>query len=73
MNDQARPLNPHYIRLSYTVAEVSAGANYGRWEFSVLVKNLVNDQKIRRCTLQTVNRGYTLVPRTIGTSAFLQM
>lgn len=66
--------DPDYLRPSYTVAGVTAGANYGRWEFSVFVKNLFNDQKIiQRPNLQTVNRGYTLVPRTIGISAFLQM
>jgi iron complex outermembrane receptor protein len=40
----------------------------------MFVKNLFNDQTIiQRPNLQTVNRGYTLVPRTIGISAFLQL
>ena len=66
--------DPDYVRPSYTVAGLTAGANYGHWEFSLFVKNLFNDQKIiQRPNLQTVNRGYTLVPRMIGISVFLQL
>ena len=66
--------DPDYVRPSYSVAGLTAGANYGHWEFSMFVKNLFNDQTIiQRPNLQTVNRGYTLVPRTIGISAFVQL
>ena len=66
--------DPDYLRPAYSVAGMTAGVNYGHWEFSMFVKNLLNDQTIiQRPNLQTVNRGYTLVPRTIGISAFLQL
>jgi hypothetical protein len=36
----------------------------------LFVKNLLDDQKIiQRANLQTVNRGYTLAPRTMGSLA----
>ena len=62
--------DPDYNRPAYAVAGITAGADYGDWEFSLFVQNLFNDQTIiQRPNLQTVNRGYTLVPRTIGLGA----
>lgn len=62
--------DPDYKRPAYAVAAITAGADYHAWEFSVFAKNVFNDQKIiQRPNLQTVNRGYTLTPRTIGVSA----
>lgn len=52
------------------IAGLNAGADFHDWEFTVFVKNAFNDQKIiQRPNLQTVNRGYTVTPRTIGLSA----
>ncbi len=62
--------DPDYNRPSYAVFGLTTGANYKDWEFSLFAKNVFNDQKvIQRPNLQTVNRGYTLTPRTIGASA----
>ena len=49
---------------------LNAGVDFDAWEFAVFAKNVLNDQKIiQRPNLQSVNRGYTLTPRTIGISA----
>jgi outer membrane receptor protein involved in Fe transport len=64
--------DPDYIRPSYEVVGLNAGVNYRAWELSLFAKNLFNAQEIiQRPNLQTVNRGYTLRPRTIGLSAFV--
>lgn len=66
--------DPDFNRPSYAVMAMTAGAAYRNWEFSLFAKNLLDDQKIiQRPNLQTVNRGYTLVPRTIGISAYLKL
>lgn len=63
-------LDPDYTRPSYAVFGLTAGADFQRWKVSLFVKNLFNLQKIiQRPNLQTVNRGYTLTPRTIGVAA----
>jgi outer membrane receptor protein involved in Fe transport len=61
--------DPDYDRPSYTVFDMTAGLAFAGWKCSLFGKNLFNDQKIiQRPNLQTVNRGYTLTPRTIGVS-----
>jgi len=61
--------DPDYNRPSYAVMGLSGGVNYGDWQVAVFARNVFNDQKIiQRPNLQTVNRGYTLTPRTIGLS-----
>lgn len=61
--------DPDYSRPSYAVLGLSGGVNYGDWQLSLFARNVFNDQKIiQRPNLQTVNRGYTLTPRTIGVS-----
>jgi len=62
--------DPDYNRPAYGAFGLNGGESYRDWRFSVFVKNLFNDQKIiQRPNLQTVNRGYTITPRTIGLSA----
>ena len=62
--------DPDYNRPAYSLLGMNAGVAYEAWEFALFAKNLLNDQKIiQRPNLQSVNRGYTLTPRTIGVSA----
>jgi iron complex outermembrane recepter protein len=62
--------DPDYNRPTYSLLSMNAGFDYEAWEFALFAKNLLDDQKIiQRPNLQSVNRGYTLTPRTIGASA----
>jgi iron complex outermembrane recepter protein len=62
--------DPDYSRPTYSLLSMNAGIDYEAWEFALFAKNALNDQKIiQRPNLQSVNRGYTLTPRTIGISA----
>ncbi len=62
--------DPDYNRPTYSLMGLNAGIDYAAWEFTLFAKNLLNDQIIiQRPNLQSVNRGYTLTPRTIGLSA----
>ncbi len=62
--------DPDYNRPTYSLLGLNAGVDYDKWEIAVFAKNVLNDQKfIQRPNLQSVNRGYTLTPRTIGLSA----
>jgi iron complex outermembrane receptor protein len=62
--------DPDYNRPTYSLLGLNAGVDYETWEIAVFAKNVLNDQKIiQRPNLQSVNRGYTLTPRTIGLSA----
>jgi iron complex outermembrane receptor protein len=62
--------DPDYDRPTYSLLGMNVGIDYEAWEFALFAKNLLNDQKIiQRPNLQSVNRGYTLTPRTIGVSA----
>ena len=61
--------DPDYNRPSYNLLGATAGLDVRSWEVAVFVKNVLNDQKIiEKPNLQSVNRGYTLVPRTVGLS-----
>ncbi len=65
--------DPDYVRPSYAVGGLNVGADYRDWEFSLFAKNLFNAQTIiQKPNLQSVNRGYTLTPRTIGVSAMVR-
>lgn len=65
--------DPDYNRPSYAVVALTAGAQFRDIELSLFAKNLLNEQAIiQRPNLQTVNRGYTLTPRTIGLSAMMR-
>jgi outer membrane receptor protein involved in Fe transport len=62
--------DPDYDRPTYSLLGLNAGVDYAAWEFALFAKNVLNDQKIvQRPNLQSVNRGYTLTPRTLGLSA----
>ena len=65
--------DPDYNRPSYAVFGLTGGLSYRDWRFSLFARNIFNDQKIiQRPNLQTVNRGYTLTPRTVGASVELE-
>jgi outer membrane receptor protein involved in Fe transport len=56
-----------YIRPAYTTADASAGANWGRWEVMLFVKNLTDNHTIiQRPSIQNVSEAYYLRPRTTG-------
>jgi iron complex outermembrane recepter protein len=66
-------MDPDYRRPAYNILGLTAGIDYDAWEFALFAKNLRNEQTIiQRPNLQSVNRGYTLTPRTIGISASLK-
>jgi iron complex outermembrane receptor protein len=66
-------MDPDYNRPTYDLMGLTAGIDYDAWEFSLFAKNVLNDQKIiQKPNLQSVNRGYTLTPRTMGVSASLK-
>ncbi len=59
--------NPDYDRPSYNLLGGSAGVNFGGWEVSLFVKNLLDANKIiQRPADNFVQEGYTPVPRIIG-------
>ncbi|MBS0365748.1 MAG: TonB-dependent receptor [Proteobacteria bacterium] len=65
--------DPDYRRPSYALMTLGTGVNYRALQVSLFARNVFNDQKIiQRPNLQTVNRGYTLTPRTIGLSVQYQ-
>ena len=56
-----------YRRPGYFTADVSAGFDYQRWEFSLFVKNAFNNHKIiQQPSIQSVSEALYLRPRTIG-------
>jgi len=59
-----------YIRPAYVTADASAGLSMDRWEFTLFVKNLTNNQRIiQQPSIQGVSEAYYLRPRTIGVTA----
>ena len=61
--------DPDYQRPSYNTVNLSVGANYNAWQFTVFAKNLFNNQKvIQRPNVEFVNEGYRLRPLTVGMS-----
>jgi iron complex outermembrane receptor protein len=62
--------NPDYQRPAYSTVDASTGLSWDKWELSLFVKNLANNQKIiQRPEVQgTANEAYRIVPRTFGIS-----
>jgi len=59
-----------YIRPAYFNADASTGVSFDRWEISLFVKNLTNNQRIiQQPSIQSVNEAFYLRPRTIGVTA----
>jgi outer membrane receptor protein involved in Fe transport len=56
-----------YDRAGYFKADASAGLSFGRYDLTLFVKNLTNENKmIQQPSVQGVDTAYYLRPRTIG-------
>jgi iron complex outermembrane receptor protein len=64
------PNNPDYARPSYNTIDASTGLTWDKWELSLFVKNLLNNQMIiQHPVVQSVdNEAYRIAPITIGIS-----
>jgi len=61
--------NPSYINPAYSVVNLSAGVNVGKFEIALFAKNLFDDRTILQSPLIDGEiQGYTLRPRTVGLS-----
>jgi outer membrane receptor protein involved in Fe transport len=59
--------NPAYVNPSYSVVNLNAGINVGRYEVSLFAKNLLDNKTILQSpTINSVTMGYTLRPLTVG-------
>jgi iron complex outermembrane receptor protein len=59
--------NPSYIDLAYSVVNLNAGVNVGRYEVSLFAKNLLDNKTILQSpTINSVTMGYTVRPLTVG-------
>ncbi len=59
--------NPDYDRPSYLTLDASIGGTKDSWEFSLFVKNLMNDQTmLQKPYVQFLTEAYRQRPRTIG-------
>ena len=59
--------NPDYDRPSYLTLDASIGGSKDSWEFSLFVKNLMNDQTmLQKPYVQFLTEAYRQRPRTIG-------
>jgi outer membrane receptor protein involved in Fe transport len=64
------PTSPDYYRSGYNTADLSGGVTWDKWELSLFVKNLFNnDTIIQHPVVQSVtNEAYRVPPRVIGLS-----
>jgi len=64
------PSNPDYQRPAYNTVDASTGLTWDKWELSLFVKNLLNNQMvIQHPVVQSVdNEAYRIAPITIGIS-----
>lgn len=69
-NGALDPSNPDYSRPAYNTVDGSTGVTWDKWELSLFVKNLFNnDMIIQHPVVQsTTNEDYRIAPRTIGIS-----
>jgi len=69
-NGNLDPSNPDYYRSGYNTADLSGGLTWDKWELSLFVKNLFNnDTIIQHPVVQSVtNEAYRVPPRVIGIS-----
>jgi iron complex outermembrane receptor protein len=62
--------NQDYQRPTYNLLGASVGATVDNWEFSIFVKNLLDEKKvIQRPADNYVAEGYTPVPQIFGIAA----
>ena len=69
-NGALDPSSPDYYRSSYNTVDASAGVTWDKWELSLFVKNMFNnDTIIQHPVVQSVdNEAYRVPPRIIGIS-----
>jgi iron complex outermembrane receptor protein len=69
-NGALDPSNPDYQRPAYHTVDASTGLTWDKWELSLFVKNLLNnDMIIQHPVVQsTYNEAYRIAPRIIGIS-----
>ncbi len=69
-NGALDPSNPDYYRSSYNTFDASTGVTWDKWELSLFVKNMFNnDTIIQHPVVQSVdNEAYRVPPRMIGIS-----
>lgn len=61
--------NLNFNNPSYSVLNANITVSYGRYDFSLYAKNLLNDQTIIQTPeINTVYQGYTVRPRVVGVS-----
>ena len=67
--------NPDFHRPSYSTLDASAGLSYGKWDWTVFVKNMGNNQKViqRPIVQATTDEVYRIEPRSIGISLGVKM
>jgi iron complex outermembrane receptor protein len=67
-NGALDPANPDFARPAYANVDMSTGVNVDKYDFSVYVRNVANNQKIiQRPEVQgTADEAYRMTPRTIG-------
>ena len=59
-----------HLRPGYFTADAAAGVSLDKWDISLFVKNLTNNQKVvQQPSIQGVDTVYYLRPRTIGLNA----
>jgi outer membrane receptor protein involved in Fe transport len=72
-NGSYQVTNPNYRNPAYGVMNVTVGADVGRWQVSLFVKNLLDDQTIIQSpTINSLVEGYTTPPLTAGMRASLK-
>ena len=67
--------NPDFHRPSYSTLDASAGLSYGKWDWTIFVKNMGNNQKViqRPIVQATTDEVYRIEPRSIGISLGVKM
>jgi len=67
--------NPDFHRPVYSTLDASAGLSYGKWDWTIFVKNMVNNQKViqRPIVQATTDEVYRIEPRSIGISLGVKM
>ena len=63
-------IDPDYQRPAYSTFDFSTGVSLGKWEVSLFVKNVANNEKIIQHPIvqSNTNEAYRIDPRTIGLS-----
>jgi len=68
VNEIDGSLNPDYNRAAFSTVDVSTGLSVGKWDVSLYVKNLANNQKVIQSPHVQAIEGevYRIAPRIVG-------